>query len=324
MFNVRVIELATVTYLKTLSLHATIDILQDFYEKDILTKKSLLHHIETLIDRIPSFGEISNTFKPQRSGYYAFDGTWLKYRGNDLVLLICFDVETLDLIMYHYDFDENYQSYELLIDKINITEPGILDNAKGFYLDGELSLMKHLKARYPFVPKQLCTFHKFLRASQILPFKRAKGMNKEIKDLTKKVVFAPSKEEAIKALTELKRYAQVHDENRKIRQIIGVLRRNFDLLTTHFDHPEMSPYNNTLEGFNHIIKRRLNLMKGFKKDLNIDRWLKLILLDYRFHKIRSSKLKYRNGKSPLQLACVNLPKYYNWIKFLRKNVNTRS
>ena len=318
------IEWGASVYLKTLSLWNAIDVIQETFETDVITKKVFLKHLEELIDQIPSFGEISTAFKPRRSGYYAFDGTWLKYRGTDLVLLICFDVETLDLIMYHCDLDENYQSYGFLINKINDVEPGVLDNAKGFYLDGELSLMKHLKEKYPFVPKQLCAFHKFMRASQILPFRRAKGMDKEIKELTKKVIFAPSKEEALKALAKLKRYAQVHDENKKIRQIIGVLRRNFELLTTHFDHPEMSPYNNTLEGFNHILKRRLNLMKGFKKDLNVDRWLKLILLDYRFHKIRSSKLKHRNGKSPLQLACVNLPKYYNWIKFLRKKVKKKS
>lgn len=142
--------------------------------------------------------------------------------------------------------------------------------------------------------------------------------------MTEKVIFASSKQEAIDALAKLIRYAQVHEKNKKLKQLIGVLKRNFALLVTHFDNPGMGPYNNTLEGFNHIIKRRLNLMKGFKKDLNIDRWLKLILLDYRFHKVRSSKFKHRNGKSPLQLACVNLPKYYNWIKFLRKRVGLRS
>jgi len=80
----------------------------------------------------------------------------------------------------------------------------------------------------------------------------------------------------------------------------------------------MSPYNNTLEGFNHIIKRKIRLMKGFKKELNMDRWLKFILLDYRFHKIHSSGFRNRNGKSPLELAEVNLPKYHNWITLVRK------
>jgi hypothetical protein len=80
----------------------------------------------------------------------------------------------------------------------------------------------------------------------------------------------------------------------------------------------MSPYNNVLEGFNHIIKRKLRLTKGFKKELNIHRWLKLMLLDYRFHIIRSSKFPDRNGKSPLELAEVELPKHYNWITLLRK------
>lgn len=59
-------------------------------------------------------------------------------------------------------------------------------------------------------------------------------------------------------------------------------------------------------------------MKGFKKELNMNRWLKLILLDYRFHKIHSSKFPDRNNKSPLELAETNLPKYHNWLTLVRK------
>lgn len=136
--------------------------------------------------------------------------------------------------------------------------------------------------------------------------------------MVEKVLFAPTKNEAIASLDALKRYAREHQQNDKLKKIIGVLKRNFHLLLTHFDNPEMSPYNNVLEGFNHIIKRKIRLMKGFKKELNMDRWLKFILLDYRFHKIHSSGLKERNGKSPLELAKVNLPKYHNWLTLVRK------
>jgi hypothetical protein len=82
----------------------------------------------------------------------------------------------------------------------------------------------------------------------------------------------------------------------------------------------MSPYNNVLEGFNYIVKRRIRLMKGFKKPINITRWLKLLLLDWRFHLLKETEFKTRRNKSPLQLAGACLPpKIYNWLTFVRKN-----
>jgi hypothetical protein len=98
-----------------------------------------------------------------------------------------------------------------------------------------------------------------------------------------------SKEDAIRSLKELKEYAKNNKQNEKLQELIGILKRNFDLLLTHFDNPEMSPYNNVLEGFNYIVKRKTKLMKGFKKPVNIKRWIKLIMLDWRFHKLNESE-----------------------------------
>jgi hypothetical protein len=305
-------------YLRSFSLYSTVEIVRSFYEKDYLTKDSVLAHLELLVDRLPDMAGITRLFKPTRSGYYAFDGLWFKFQGENRVLLICFDAVSLDLIGYLIADDENYLTYGRLLILINDSEPGILTGAKGFYADGELGLLKQLKGNYGQVPLQLCVFHKYTRSNQIIPFVRAKGVDKVIKGMLEKVLFAPAKDEAIAALDDLKRYAREHQENDKLKKIVGVLKRNFHLLLTHFDNPEMSPYNNVLEGFNHIIKRKIRLMKGFKKELNMDRWIKFILLDYRFHKVHSSGFKERNGKSPLELAQVKLPKYHNWIDLVRR------
>ncbi len=319
MYMPEVIEYAAYLYLRTMPLNNTVDIVRAWYNREVLTKSNLLGHLETLIDRIPDFDQVTLHFKPERSGYYAFDGLWIKCQGQNAVLLICLDVQTLDLVNYHIADDENYQTYGLLIDKINLIEPGLLERAKGFFLDGELGLLKQLKEKYSSVPKQLCAFHKYTRVGQIIPLKRIRGINKEIKVKVEAVIFALSKQEAEAALKDLKLFAHEHQENENLKKIIGVLKRNFDLLLTHFDHPEMSPYNNVLEGFNHILNRKFLVLKGFKTKLNMHRFIKLLLLDYRFHTIKTSNFANRNQKSPLQLANVNLPTYYNWITFLRKN-----
>lgn len=315
------IEYSSFLYLRSMSFNKVIESLSAFYDKkNIIEKETLLKHIEEFSDMLPSCETVTKHFKPFRSGMYAWDGTWVKLNGEGLVAIICFDVVTLDVINYIIAEDETYESYGNLIDKINKTEPDILANAKGFFADGEPSLIKHFKEKYSHIPFQLCVFHKYSRIGQLISFKRAAGENLEIKTRVEKILFASSKESAMLALKELRTYASEHQQNKKLQEVIGILKRNFEFLLTHYDNPEMSPYNNALEGFNDTIKRKTNLMKGFKKAENVERWIKLIILDYRFHEIRSSKFSIRNGKSPLELANVNLPEHANWIKMLRKEL----
>lgn len=319
MFSVEMIEYAAFMYLRSISFNSIIAIIRAWHDKKVLSKNILIDHIEQLADRLPSHEWITESLKPKRSGYHALDGTWLKYRGRDIVLLIFFDVVTLDLVSWHVVLEECEQSYQSLAD---LAQKQNLQAPNGFYCDGDAGLLKVLKRTFPGTPIQLCVFHKYSRAGQLIPFVRAKTkIDKEIKIRVEQILFATSKDEAVKALKDLEKYAKEHQEYEKLRKVIGILKRNFRLLLTHFDHKEMSPYNNVLEGFNHILKRRLRLMKGFKKPINIKRWLKLILLDWRFHPLVESTFKDRKGKSPLQLAGCNLPPYYNWMKFIRTKLH---
>lgn len=142
-------------YLRSFSLNSTVEIVRSFYEKDYLTKDAVLAHLEQLIDRLPGISETTRIFKPERFGYYAFDGLWFKFQGENRVLMICFDVVSLDLINYLVAEDENHFTYGKLINAINLVEPDILAKAKGFYADGELGLLKQLKDNYSHVPLQL-------------------------------------------------------------------------------------------------------------------------------------------------------------------------
>lgn len=318
MYSVKMVEYVTFMYLRSLSFNQVIAILGAYYEKDVFTKDRLIDHIEQLADRIPENGQISHWLNPKRSGYYALDGTWLKYRGRDIVLLILFDVRTLDVVSYCVSRDETEKTYTKLI---NLAYAEIVGGTKGFYCDGEPGLLKAIKARFCHTPIQLCVFHKYQRVHQLIPFVRPKTqLDKEIKERVGQVLFAETKAIAITKLQELEAFAKEHRGYKKLKDVIGVLKRNFDLLLTHFDHPEMTPYNNVLEGFNHVIKRRTRLMKGFKKPLNIKRWLKLIILDWRFHPLKETMFKDRRNLSPLQLAEAPLPKkMYNWLSYVRMN-----
>lgn len=317
MYTIKVIEHVTFMYLRSLSFNQVNAILRSFYERDVFTKVTLLNHIEQMADQIPDHQSISRWLKPKRSGYYAIDGTWIKYCGEDRVLLILFDVETLDTIAYFVAEDETKEAYTALF------ELGTLDIAvgkKGFFCDGDPALLAVLEELHRGVPVQVCVFHKYARLGQLIPFKHPKNkIDKTIKERVEKILFAQSKENAISALHELEQFARENQSHKKLNEVIGIIHHNFDLLLTHFEHSSMSPYNNVLEGFNHILKRRIRLMKGFKKDINIDRWIKLLLLDWRFHQLKESAFKLRQGKMPLELAGVKLPEIYNWLTFVRKN-----
>lgn len=317
MYTVKVIEYVTYMYLRSLSFNQVNAILRAFYQRDVFTKATLIDHIEKMADRIPDHQAISRWLKPQRGGYYALDGTWLKHRGENLVLLILFDVKTLDTVAYMTADDETRESYTALL---KLAWPEISVGMKGLFCDGDPGLLAVLKKQCRGIPIQLCVFHKYSRVGQLIPFRWTKNaLDKEIKERVEKVLFAESKNKAINALHELEGFAKENRNYGKLNQAIAILHRNFELLLTHFDHPEMSPYNNVLEGFNYIIKRRTWLMKGFKKEINIHRWLKLLFLDWRFHILKESAFDDRKGKMPLELAGVKLPVIYNWLTFVRKN-----
>lgn len=315
MYGRKVMEYITYLYLRSLSFQQVRAILFAWFEREAITKDALLRHIETIADAMPDQYALTAWLKPKRSGYYALDGTWLKYRGREFVLLILFDVTTLDVVSYGVAEEENYQSYKKLLSRVYLE----IGQPKGFFCDGDLGLLKVLKEQYPMTPTQLCVFHKYSRVGQLACFVRPKSeLDREIKRRVEKVLFAPTKGEVLSALAELKQYAVEYPKSKKLRQVVGVLKRNFDLLLTHYDNPEMSPYNNVLEGFNYLIKRRTRLMTGFKKPINISRWLKLLILDWRFHILTESEVTEKRNHSPLELAGCTLPKIPNWLTFVRK------
>ena len=322
------IEFVVFTYLKCLSLNTTINIVRAYYEEDILSKATILDFIETVSDQIPTIDDIYNLFHPERSGYLALDGVWFKFKGMQVVLLVSFDPETFDVIEAIWSLEESEKSYSELLVKI-IRKMGT-KNIKGIYADGDKGLMLSLKKHLPLVPFQLCIVHKEMRMGQIIPIKSvniskrmSKKVKKEIVEFQEKfraVIYAGSKKESLLALKKLKTYTDASNQER-FKKAYRSLRTNFKYTLTHFDHPEMMRDNNLIECFNGIIKPRLRLMKGFKKYENMDRYLKLFMLDFRFHQLKESRFKERRGLSPLQCGEVNLPKFYNFLTFLRKSLN---
>jgi len=324
------IETVVFVYLRCLSLNTTIDIVRMFYEIDVLTKGLILSFIKSVADALPTLDDIDRLFHPIRSGYLAFDGVWFSYGREEIVLLVAFDPESFDIVSARWEKEETEEGYERLltdiIDKMKAT------NIKGVYADGDKGFLKALKRLLPFVPFQLCVFHKELRMGQIVPVKSVKTSKrmsspqkhniKVFQLLFHEVIYATTKDKSIEALSRLKRYvgSGTHSYEERFLKAYRSLIHNFKYTLTHFDYPHMRRDNNLLECFNGILKPMLDLMRGFKKEENLDRYLKLFLLEYRFHSLKESRFVQRRGNSPLQVAGVVLSPYYNFMTYLRSHL----
>lgn len=322
------VEYVVFVYLRCLSLNTTVEIIRATYEDEVLSKGSVLDFIEQVADSLPTLDDIDNVFHPVRSGYLAFDGVWFGFAGMQIVLLVCFDPETFDVIAALWSMEESERTYTDLLKMVIKKIP--IKSIKGIYGDGDKGLISTLKTHLPLVPFQVCIVHKEMRMGQIVPVKSI-GISKQMSETVKQeladfqtafraVLYADTKEASLQALKDLHAYVQHHPQER-FKKALRALKSNFTYTLTHFDHPFMQRDNNLLECFNGIIKPRLSLMRGFKKYDNLDRYLKLFLLEYRFRPLRESRFKERRGLSPLQIAKVQLPNYFNFLSFLRTSLN---
>jgi len=328
-FDDSFIEYVVFVYLRCLSLNTTITLIQATYEEDLLSKGQILEFLEMVADALPTIDDIDRLFSPKRSGYIALDGTWFSFNNEEIVLLVCFDPVTFDIIGAHWERDETGAGYERLLISV-VNKLGAL-SIKGVYGDGDNGLIFSLKKLLPHVPFQLCVFHKELRMGEVVPVKRvhtSKFMTTRQKNeilmfqkLFREVIYAETKEASYQALLILEKYVKKKPGNDRFQKAYRSLLKNFPYTLTHFDYPEMHRDNNLLECFNGILKPRLTLMKSFKKKENLNRYLKLFLLEFRFHPLKESRFKTQRGQSPLQLGDVYLPKYYNFIHFLRTHLH---
>src|SRR3989338_6121143 len=137
------IEHVVYVYLECLSLNVTINIIRATYRENILTKSLVLSFIEQIADALPNLDEIDRIYQPKRSSYLAFDGVWFQYGKGQIVLLVCFDPETFDIVAALWAEDETQKDYERLITKA-VNKIGAV-NVKGTYGDGDKGLIKALK-----------------------------------------------------------------------------------------------------------------------------------------------------------------------------------
>lgn len=91
-----------------------------------------------------------------------------------------------------------------------------------------------------------------------------------------------------------------------------------DLIWTHFDYPQLPRTNNIVEGTIGKLKHKITNCHGFTYPETAWNCIKMIIMNYRFHKFICTRIEGHDGKSPLELANVNTTGI-NWTKFSQKN-----
>ena len=130
-----------------------------------------------------------------------------------------------------------------------------------------------------------------------------------------------------KVETRLKRIKKLrikYKHKKKIYNLINSLIKYKDNIFAHLKIPYLPPTNNQLENLIKQYERRLKTIEGFGKNQKAtEGYLNLMGIYQCFKPYTDSrdKNKYKNGKSPLELAGVSI-KGLDWVRFVLKNSNS--
>ena len=265
--------------------------------------------------------EVSLELKPRWSGYLIVDGDSIRVGSHRESLLAGVDAYSQDIphaILAENEDGMNF-THLLLVLKSPIGYP-----FKGVISDGDPSVQGAIKAVLPGMPYQYCVqhFEKELYRYIRYQFTQKRGHWREAErflEAAKKLLYANSYEEAKEYLLAIS--TDPGFKKAGLEPAINKIRVNFDDLTRHHFHPGMPRTTNIGEGLFSRLDSKINQADGYKCHATALATLNMIIMHYRFKTFTDcrKKNKHKNGKSPLELAGVDVSKI-NWIKFSRKNL----
>ena len=130
-------------------------------------------------------------------------------------------------------------------------------------------------------------------------------------------------QKAEQRLQRIKKLRTKFKQQKKIFNHIGLLIKYKDNIFCHLNHTYMPYTNNTLENLIKQYERRLKTIEGFGNNQDIIKgYLNLMAICYCFKSYTDCKKnnKYKNGKSPLEVAGV-FTKSLDWVRYSYKTSN---
>lgn len=284
-----------------------------------ISARSLLNWVMRYGRNAKSPIEVADELKPKWSGLLGVDGKELSIKGHDLTVLIAQDVVTFDPVFFCIAQSENIQEAErfflIIKDVLRYPTEGVVSD-----LGRGKIFIARIQQIFPGVPHQACVVHYYRYVKRTIPAGKKSSWYHENRILRKTVhdlLFAQQFTDAQQILKSIQNTRHIFRASYH-QTIIRSLERHFSLLTAHFHHPVLVRDNNITENLIKQLNRKIKQSDGFKTRENADSFLKLWFIHYRFNPFVNSNASYRKGKSPLELAGINI-KNLDWLSFSQKH-----
>lgn len=190
-----------------------------------------------------------------------------------------------------------------------------------------IKLLRRLKALnsifiYPYINKKerIIAEHKQIK-EKIKALKIKYKYQLLARRYLRRYVLSNATKKVEKRLKRIKKLKPRFRRQRKILNHINLLVKYKDNIFCHLDNSCMPYTNNTLENLIKQYEKRLKTIEGFGNNQNIIKgYLNLMAICYCFKSYTDCKKnnKYKNGKSPLEIAGV-FTKSLDWVRYSLNN-----
>lgn len=258
--------------------------------------------------------EVVAELSPQWCGYAGVDGKTIWIKGEEHQFFLAADLATRDIphftIMEAETVERGSHFFLELVTKIGYP-------LAGFVADLEPAFIGVHDDYFAKIPYQVCVIHLERKLNTLFAERRRTPLEQEFANLYRSVIYSETKESAWKHLEEIRARASEF-KGAKYASLTRSLIRHFPRYTAHFAYPGLSRDNNICENIIGQLGIKLDLMRGFESYETAYGYLKLLVMWYRFKRFSSSRTKENNGKSPLELAGVNIADL-DWIRYCQRS-----
>lgn len=258
--------------------------------------------------------EVSTRLSPNWGGFLGADGKSIWVAGKEHCLFLGVDHPTQDLVHALVLEAETSAGYvRLITELIRDADYPI----KGVTSDFGPGFLKSHQDYFGDLPFQACRIHFERRLEKHIP--KAKGtpdadVREELRSRLRDVVFAENEQRARTLFDEI-----VHERSKYGRYGSSGPTRHlqmyFEAYVAHFRVPGLPADNNVTENVIKQLSKKLRLMEGFQSLESAEAFIRLATACYRFKRFTGSKNRASNGRSPLEIAGVDL-RGTDWLTFI--------
>lgn len=260
--------------------------------------------------------DVFKELKPKWSGYLFVDEKRIWIKGVEWFLLIAVDLASQDIV--HWDLVPSEDSLNVAW-FFAVIKYGIGYPFKGLISDLLAEFFGTSRWLLPGIPHQFCTYHAYKATDHYIKYRYTGGSklwSDRFLTITKIICRCKKYETAVRALQYLERQQSQLRKARLIKRL-NILKLRFPYLAERFKDRNLKPDNNIVENVIKQLNQKFKKVAGFESEKTAYNSISLLIMRYRFHKFSCSRIPGNNGKSPLELAGVNVSKI-NWVRFSQK------